>query len=277
MRNGGCIGRLFNLLAIIVAVGLIVAILAFVGLYFFPEQTKSVMSILSPNDQSDHREQLATPTLVAVAVLPTNSPTSVPTNTRQSGNLEPTFTPVKQPTTISSEPTNTRNPTSIPSITPTIPPSTPTKTPTPTYTPTPTPTNTGTPGPSPTAPPTRSSFPFTKDLISPIFLTNFANNAQCNWMGIAGEVLDINRNQVPVGSYRVHVWGGGIDERVTVGTAPAYAPSGWEQYLNNAPVVGDYNVQLETPEGTPVSQVYLVQTRASCEENLVYFVFLQNH
>jgi hypothetical protein len=96
-------------------------------------------------------------------------------------------------------------------------------------------------------------------------------------MGVAGEVLDLNRNPVVVGSYRVHVWGSGLDERVVVGGAPAYSPSGWEQFLFNSPVVRDYNVQLETPNGTAVSQVYSIQTRASCSQNLVRLDFLQNH
>ena len=96
-------------------------------------------------------------------------------------------------------------------------------------------------------------------------------------MGVAGEVLDLNRNPVPVGSYQVHVWGSGLDERVVVGGAPAYSPSGWEQFLFNSPVVRDYNVQLETPSGTAVSQVYSITTRASCSQNLVRLDFLQNH
>jgi hypothetical protein len=96
-------------------------------------------------------------------------------------------------------------------------------------------------------------------------------------MGIAGEVLDLNRNPVPAGSYRVHVWGSGIDARLTVGTAPAYSPSGWEQFLFDSPVVRDYNVQLESSSGTAVSQAYSVQSRASCNQNLVRFDFVQNH
>lgn len=96
-------------------------------------------------------------------------------------------------------------------------------------------------------------------------------------MGVGGEVLDLFRNPVTAGSYKVHVWGSGIDERVTVGTAPDYSPSGWEQFLFNSPVVRDYNVQLETVNGTAVSQVYNFTSHASCNENLVRFDFVQNH
>ncbi len=96
-------------------------------------------------------------------------------------------------------------------------------------------------------------------------------------MGIAGEVFDIDGNPVPQGAYVVHVWDAGIDARVTVGDAPAYGPSGFEQFLFDAPRVQENNVQLETSSGTAVSQVYRIQTRASCNQNLIYFVFVQNH
>jgi hypothetical protein len=96
-------------------------------------------------------------------------------------------------------------------------------------------------------------------------------------LGIAGEVLDLNRNPVADGQYRVHVWGGGIDQRPTVGGAKDYSPSGWEQFVANTPLVRDYNVQLETVNGTAVSEVYTVQTRASCNQNLARFDFVQNH
>jgi hypothetical protein len=96
-------------------------------------------------------------------------------------------------------------------------------------------------------------------------------------MGIAGEVLDLNRNPVPPGQYRVHVWGNGIDLRPDVGGAPAYSPSGWEQFVSPNPVVLTYNVQLETNNGTAVSEAYAVQTRASCNQNLTRFDFVQNH
>ncbi len=118
---------------------------------------------------------------------------------------------------------------------------------------------------------------FIKTDSSPLYLQNFANNAGCDWMGIAGEVLDSNHNPVLVGSYSVHIWGSGIDKRLLVGTAPAYSPSGWEQFLFDSPVVRDYNLQLEMPSGTAVSPIYAVQTRASCNENLVRFDFVQNN
>lgn len=96
-------------------------------------------------------------------------------------------------------------------------------------------------------------------------------------MGVAGEVLDLNRNPVEPGSYLVHVWGSGIDERVAAGSATNYSPSGWEQSLFDSPVIRDYNVQLESANGTAVSQAYRIQTRSSCNQNLVRLDFVQNH
>lgn len=110
-----------------------------------------------------------------------------------------------------------------------------------------------------------------------MYLQNFANPAGCNWLGIAGEVLDLQGNPVGAGQYRVHVWGSGVDERVDVGGAPAYGPSGYERSVHNTPAIRDYNIQLETSNGSAVSQVYSVRTRASCNQNLLIFNFVQNH
>jgi hypothetical protein len=96
-------------------------------------------------------------------------------------------------------------------------------------------------------------------------------------MGIGGTVLDLNGNPVSTGEYQVHIWDSGIDVRAPVGGAPAYGPSGYEQFLFDAPRIQENNVQLETINGTAVSQVYRVQSRASCNQNLISFGFVQNH
>jgi hypothetical protein len=114
-------------------------------------------------------------------------------------------------------------------------------------------------------------------LESPRDLQNYSNSAGCNWLGIAGEVFDLAGNPVSSGLYQVHIWDGGIDERVPVGGSLAYGPSGYERFLFDSPRVQDHNIQLETASGTAVSQVYRVQTRASCNQNLLYFVFVQNN
>lgn len=263
----GCLSLLNILTALIfvlillVVAGLVVAIVA-------PDLITPVTDLLGFDFGGGREVEVdlePSPTSVLLAVVPTATETPTPER------LSATWTPVRpQPTGLPTA-TNTRRPTAVPSITPTFPP--PTLTPTPTNTATPT----ETPGPSPTPTNTRSPFPFTRDASSPQYLQNFANNAGCNWMGIAGEVLDLNRNPVPSGQYQVHVWNCGIDTRAPVGGAPAYSPSGWEQFIFNAPVVRTCNVQLETVNGTAVSEAYSVTTRASCNQNLTLFSFVQNN
>ena len=209
------------------------------------------------------------PTVVA-AVVPTLTPT-------------PTINPIVATWTPPSQggvATSTRKPfaTLAASSTPTATPIIPTRTNTPTSTPTPTNTATPTPlGPTMTPSPTRSQYEFTKADFSPIYLQNYANGAGCDWMGLAGEVLDLDRRPVLTGMYNIHVWESGIDQRALVGGAPAYSPSGWEQFVNNQPTIATYNVQLETVNGTAVSQVYSIQTRDSCNQNLTRIDFIQNH
>ncbi|MEJ2746579.1 MAG: hypothetical protein P8183_01475 [Anaerolineae bacterium] len=255
-----------NVIAILFLLVALLVVAGFVSIFFMPDLLDQTP--LAGLVRTDKVTDSDLPTPAGVAVVPSLTPTMTP------NALLPTWTPKAEEPTPEPLPTNTLRPTLEPSVTPTI----PTKTPTPTATNTPTSTPTETPiGPTATSSPTRSSFLFTKSNSSPFYLQNFANNAGCDWMGIAGEVLDLNRNPVEKGSYRVHVWGSGIDNRLTVGTAPAYSPSGWEQFLFDSPVVRDYNVQLETNNGTAVSQVYSVQSRASCNQNLVRFDFVQNH
>ena len=210
------------------------------------------------------------PTTAAIAIVPTITP-SPTTNP-----IAATWTPISQGglATSTRKPFATLGASSTPTATPILPSRTPT--PTPTSTPTETPTATPT-GPTMTPSPTRSQYEFTKADFSPIYLQNYANAAGCEWMGLAGEVLDLNRTPVLTGMYNVHVWESGIDERAMVGGAPAYSPSGWEQFVNSQPVVATYNVQLETVSGTAVSQVYSIQTRDSCNQNLVRVDFIQNH
>jgi hypothetical protein len=266
-QRRGCGPIIQNVIAILFLLVALLVVAGFVAVFFMPDLLElTPLADLVRTEETTNTE--GAPTAAVAALVPSMTPTNTP------NALLPTWTPKSVEPTPEPLPTNTRRPTSEPSITPTI----PTKTPTPTATNTPTSTPTETPiGPTPTASPTKSAFPFTKSDTSPFYLRNFANSAECDWMGIAGEVLDVNRNPVPGGSYQVHVWGSGIDARLSVGSAPAYSPSGWEQFLFDSPVIRDYNVQLESSSGTAVSEAYRVQSRASCNQNLVRFDFIQNY
>lgn len=256
-RSGG----LANILALAI---FIVAIVIGLGALAIALSPSLRASVFPPPPTAVPSETPIPPTIVAVAQVPTE--TATPTE----DPLLPTFTPAPTNTNVPATATNTRQPTLTPSITPTFPPATATATPSNT------PTETPTAGPSPTQTNTPSPFPFTKSSDSPFYLRNFANTAGCDWLGIAGEVLDTSGNAVAAGQYRVHVWDSGVDERLDTGSAPAYGSSGWEQFVFGSPVIRDYNVQLETVNGTAVSQVYRLQTRSSCNENLLYIIFEQN-
>ncbi len=258
-RGGGCAVSLFNILAVMFVVATFIVLVVVIFLVAVPDNP--IVAALGINTAPEPE-----PTRLEVAVVPTITPSST------AGVVLPsTSTPPPSQNTATVSPLNTLRPTLTPSITPTFPP------PTPTRTQTPTPTATPSPGPSPTATNTRSPFPFTKDVQSPRYLQNYANSAGCNWLGIAGEAFDLQGNPVANGTYQVHIWDGGVDVRVPVGGSPAYGPSGFEQFLFDSPRVQDHNIQLETSSGTAVSQVYRIQTRASCNQNLLYFVFVQNN
>jgi hypothetical protein len=255
-----------SLLTILIAVAAIAVVLLLV--YVLITEDNFITDLFGASQE----EPL--PTLIAtLGPLPTATEVQEMADTGAESEivLPPTLTPARAQEATRAAPLNTLAPTLTPSVTPTFPP------PTPTRTPTPTPTDTPTPGPSATATATFSPFPFTKDLTSPQYLQNFANSAGCNWMGVAGEVLDLDGNPVGTGQYVVHVWDSGIDQRVKVGDAPAYGPSGYEQFIFDAPRVQEHSIQLETSNGTAVSQVYRFQTRASCNQNLIWFIFVQNH
>ena len=221
--------------------------------------------------------RLATATPLGV-ILPTSvGAASVPTETAAAPStltqpvLGATFTP-DPGSDADVTPTNTRRPPLTPSITPIIP--SRTATPTPTNTPTVTPTE----GPTPTVTNTLSPFPFTKSADSPFYLRNFARTG-CAY--VAGEVLDVNGNQAEPGSYRIHIWDAdgrtnGIDVRLDVGSSPAYGQSGWEVFVSNSAAIRIFNVQMESVNGTGISAPYQVQTQADCDQNIVYFIFLQN-
>ena len=273
-KTSGCGNAVTNLLVALLLVAALLLTCAFLVFLLFPGKAPQIKLLdrwLAPNPAGVNLSEIepgaGKPTLAAVAVIPSPTITLTP-------SIEPTWTPRPSLPTATPIPAYTLSPSKTPTPLPTF----PSKTPTPTYTPTPTDTPTATPtGPTPTPSPTRSQYPFTKSDNSPFYLQNWANNAGCGWMGVAGIVLDLDRNPVPAGQYQVHVWGSGIDERPLVGGAPDYGPSGWEQFLLDRTEVREYNVQLETVNGTAVSQIYRVQTKASCSQNLLQLDFVQNH
>ena len=125
-----------------------------------------------------------------------------------------------------------------------------------------------------TPPPTRSNYPFAlKD--NEIIYRQYFFSSECNWLGIAGEVLDKEGN--PITGLPVVLNGGGLQNIITYsGYAPDYGESGWEHFLDNKVKEGDFIVQLYNNQGQPVSDQIQVRTRADCRGNLIMVIFELN-
>ena len=128
--------------------------------------------------------------------------------------------------------------------------------------------------PTGTPPATRSNYPFALQN-NEIIYTQYFFGSDCNWLGIAGLVLDKEGN--PVVGLPVVLNGGGFQNHVTYsGNAPAYGESGWEHYIDNKVKEGDFSVQLYSNEPQPISDQIHLRTRADCRGNLIFIVFEQN-
>lgn len=192
-----------------------------------------------------------TPTQAMALPPPTPKPTRTPTDT-----VVPTWTPMP---TRTFRPTRTARDTAPPSHTPGPSPTFP-----PTWTPPPT---IGSP------PPTRSNYPFALQN-NEIIYTEYFFGAGCDWLGIAGLVLDQEENPIP--GIAVVLNGGGFENVVTyAGNAPAYGESGWEHFLDDKVKEGDFTIQLYN-RGQPVSDLIQVRTRADCRVNLIMIIFELN-
>ena len=181
------------------------------------------------------------PTLPARLGYPT--PTNTPAN-----YLPATWTPT---VSVTPRPTETATPTLVPS-----------ETATPTL---------GTPG---TQELTGTLPPYDFQVDEPIYMQNsFINTLGCNWMGVGGQVFDMDGG--PVRLQSVHMEGllGGMPIALTTltGTAGVLGESGYIFDLATHPIASSQAlwIQLFDEAGLPLSEkVYLV-TYDSCEQNFV--------
>jgi hypothetical protein len=132
-------------------------------------------------------------------------------------------------------------------------------------------------GPSATPTWTRSPFRFTVQGDVPFAVENVFNLEGCNWMGIGGQVYDVQGR--PLIGYVVALDGGNLSGNSLSGTQPQYGPAGYEFKLADAPKAtsGMYRVQLRDPQNVPVSDWIRVETFAECTKNVLLVNFLQNH
>jgi hypothetical protein len=157
---------------------------------------------------------------------------------------------------------------------------------TPTVSVTPTPTETAIPSPVPTetATPTLGT-PGTQELTGtlppydfqvdePIYMQNsFINTLGCNWMGVGGQVFDMDGG--PVRLQSVHMEGqlGGMPIALTTltGTAGVLGESGYIFDLATHPIASSQTlwIQLVDEAGLPLSEKFYLVTYDSCEQNFV--------
>ena len=123
--------------------------------------------------------------------------------------------------------------------------------------------------------PAPTTFPFVLmgDAISAI--SNFANTAGCDWMGIGGQAFAWNGE--PLAGLVVHLEGGGLRREALTGSRSAYGPGGYEIQLGDhlAATTGVYRLQLRAVHSQPLSDWIPVDTFADCSRNLLVLNFVQ--
>lgn len=156
----------------------------------------------------------------------------------------------------------------------------PTLTQTPAPTATPFPTSTSTPEDGEADVPA-GGYPFVMADGSPQYLENIYHPDQgCQWLGIAGQVLDING--APFKQQLIEVGGslGGSNVGtptllLSSGMAPTYGEAGYEFVLAEEPIAsnGTVWIQLVDQQLLPLSEKYYINTSDSCDQNLILINF----
>ncbi len=104
-------------------------------------------------------------------------------------------------------------------------------------------------------------------------------NRSCSWMGVAGQVFDLQGT--PVRGIRIVLQGvldGQQIESISMsGTALIYGPAGFELYLGDKTTAstGQLTVQLVDQAGLPLSAKIPFDTYAECEKNLIWLDFAE--
>ncbi len=154
---------------------------------------------------------------------------------------------------------------------------TPTPSNTPTETPSPVPPTETPPPPTPEVSPTGP--PFSLQPGSPVLTPNIANDQACQWMGVGGQVFNLEGE--PIQGLGVHLEGtiGGLPIRLDslTGSASALGPAGYVFNVSDHPIASQDTlwVQLNDTAGIPLSTQMFIDTSDSCEQNLVLINWTQ--
>ena len=134
-------------------------------------------------------------------------------------------------------------------------------------------------GSATTPPPTlaaSSGMPFEATLTH-VGSAYYHQDAGCNWMGVAGQAVDMNNS--PVLYLTIHISGtlGGkfIDYYSLTGTAPNYGQAGFEFVLGDKAVASSDTlwIQLMDQQGLPLTDQVKLTTYSDCSKNLVMIRF----
>jgi len=105
----------------------------------------------------------------------------------------------------------------------------------------------------------------------------FHPDAGCNWMGVAGQAVDMNNS--PVLYLTIHISGivGGkfIDYYSLTGTAPNYGQAGFEFMLGDKAIASTNTlwIQLVDQQNLPLTDQIKLTTFNDCDQNLVMIRF----
>jgi tetratricopeptide (TPR) repeat protein len=102
----------------------------------------------------------------------------------------------------------------------------------------------------------------------------YSGYAICNWMGVTADAFDMEGR--PSSDLQLHLWGGGIERRITVGAPRANIVLGTEPRTTH----DYYFAQLEDSKRKALSKVYSIPTFANeknggCPNNLIQLNFEQ--
>ena len=194
------------------------------------------------------------PTIMPEIVLPTSTPTPM---------FPPTWTPTPSPQPTA---TSTRRPTA------TLPPSV---TPFSLLAPSP-----GTTLSTPERPASGYSFEVQN---MHVVSSTIINGNGCNWMGVAGQVVDLRGSPI---KQLIVILGGSLGGKPVhstghltslTGIAPQYGLAGYEFVLASKPIPSKNTlwVQIVDQAGTPLSDKAMIDTFDNCNQNLVLVNFKQ--
>jgi hypothetical protein len=110
---------------------------------------------------------------------------------------------------------------------------------------------------------------------------DFLPDKNCNWMGVAGKVLEPDGKPV---QFLEILMGGTLDGKAISyltlsGNATAYGQSGFEQVLSDHPIASTQSLWIQLLDNTakPLTNRIFYDTYSSCDQNMVMVVFTRTH